>query len=348
NFYIGNHSGADGWSASLPPAGTDWTMADAHLNALRDTKRQLTDAELSGYYYRRALKEIGADPVRWLKLLLHKTALLCSRTEIGNNRDINFYMRQRPPLAQLSNWTLVPLLILGLMGMLRLMRSRDSRHRLWLGFLLSYGLGIVLFFVNARFRLPLLPFLALFAGLELAGNFERKQQRVSRLEMFALLGIALLGIYPHRGARAVNNAQSHLALGNAWLRQGRLIQAEEQYQLGLKEDSLRANLHLNLGVIAWQREDLQTARQQYEQELLYHPGNIQALVNLGALYHTEGNYQHAERVLARAIRLNPLHRDAVFNYRLVCERLVRQFESAGMTDSAAVYRERAGKALTGD
>ncbi len=348
NFYIGNHTDANGWSSSLPPAGVNWTMADAHLKALRDTEQQLTDAELSDYYYREGWQEITATPERWLKLMLYKTALLCSRTEIGNNRDIQFSMRQHPPLAWLRNWTLIPLLILGLLGMLRLLRSRDPGHRLWLGFLLSYGFGIVLFFVNARFRLPLLPFLAIFAGLELAGNFEHKRQRkrVSHLEMLALLVISLLVIYPHQATQPDNNAQTHLALGNAWLRQGRLMKAENQYRIGLQEDSLRANLHLNLGVIAWQREDHRTARQEYELELKYHPGSVQTLANLGALYHMEGDYRAAEQVLGKALQLNPLHRDAAYNYRLACERLAQSFEMREMPDSAACFRARARKPFT--
>jgi tetratricopeptide (TPR) repeat protein len=348
NFYIGNHAEADGWSSSLPPAGVNWTMTDARLQALRDTGKQLTDAQLSDYFYRESWQEITAAPKRWLKLMLYKTALLCSRTEIGNNRDIQFSMRQRPPLAWLHNWTLIPLLILGLLGMVRLLRSRDPRHRLWLGFILSYGFGIVLFFVNARFRLPLLPFLTIFAGLELAVNFEHKhhRQRVSHLEMLALLGISLLVIYPHRATQQDNNAQSHLSLGNAWLRQGRLMKAETQYRIGLQEDSLRANLHLNLGVIAWQRDDHNTAQQEYELELKYHPTSLQTLANLGALYHMEGDYRAAEQVLGKALRLNPLHTDAAYNYRLTCERLAAGFELREMADSAAFYRERFRKAVT--
>jgi len=341
NFYIGNHSGADGWSSSLPPAGVGWTMADAHLKALRDTGRQLTDAELSGYYYRQAWREIAADPLRWLKLLAYKTALLCNRVEIGNNRDIDFYMSQRLPLKWLRNWTLVPLLVLGLMGLFRFWRSREPRHRLWRWLLLSYGAGIVLFFVNARFRLPLLPLLALFAALEVEGNFERRQQRVSRVEMLALLAVSLLVIFPHRAVKPPSDAQSHLALGNAWLRQGQLLQAEHHYQLGLREDSLRANLHLNLGVIAWQRGDPATARREYELELKYHPRSMQTLANLGALYHEAGEYRQAERVLARAMAVNPLHSDASYNYRLTCRRLAERFAAEGQGDSAVYWRSKA-------
>jgi tetratricopeptide (TPR) repeat protein len=121
------------------------------------------------------------------------------------------------------------------------------------------------------------------------------------------------------------------------------MRAEVQDRQGLNEDSLRANLHLNLGVIAWQRDDHRTARQEYELELKYHPGSIQTLVNLGALYHTGGDYRAAEQVLGKALRLNPLHSDATFNYRLACERLAQDFEMRSIPDSAAYYRERSMK-----
>ena len=123
------------------------------------------------------------------------------------------------------------------------------------------------------------------------------------------------------------------------------MRAEVQYRMGLQEDSLRSNLHLNLGVIAWQRDDHRTARQEYELELKYHPGSVQTLVNLGALYHTEGDYRAAEQVLGRALRLNPLHSDAAYNYRLSCERLAQSFEMRSMPDSAAFYREQSMKPI---
>jgi tetratricopeptide (TPR) repeat protein len=199
NLYLGNARTADGVAATFAEAPTalGYRMVDAAARiAERAEGRALEPSEVSGYWTRRALGEIAADPARWLGLVVKKTFLAFSAREIPNNQDIAL-VAQEIPLLGLPGWGVwAPLAVVGLLA--------HGRRR-GAGFL-AYAAGAVLsgcvvFFVNDRFRVPAAPLVvALGAGGALAivdAARERSRGRAAALALVALGAAVVARLNPY-------------------------------------------------------------------------------------------------------------------------------------------------------
>jgi len=164
NFYIGNNEQADGFTALLPGFGHTWQYSDAEFEAAAEIGKkpgEIKPSEVSGFYYDKALDYIFSEPVDFLSLIIKKLYLFWNRFEISNNNNLYF-------LTDYIGMSFIPLFLfmfispLGLVGsVLCFFKSR----RYWLFPILIFGYmaTIVAFFVTARFRIPLVPFLTIMA-----------------------------------------------------------------------------------------------------------------------------------------------------------------------------------------
>ncbi len=172
NFYIGNNPAADGTYMSLRPGrgAPEFERQDATELAERARQRSLTPGEVSSYWTEQALAFITSQPGDWLALVGRKIALLWNRSEMLDTESQESYEEISPVLRVLGVvghfGVVVPLALVGLIG------AWPDRRRLWPFFALlaAYAASVVLFYVFARYRFPLVPFLLLLAanGLVLA------------------------------------------------------------------------------------------------------------------------------------------------------------------------------------
>ncbi|MGE9293965.1 MAG: ArnT family glycosyltransferase [Puniceicoccales bacterium] len=115
----------------------------------------------SAYWRDRALKTIIDQPMDGLGLMARKTGLLLDDYEPYNNQTYAFHKELSPWLRwNPLGWAL--LLGLGLAGAFIFWRKSGVRIVLLWG--LAYSAGVLLYYVSARFRLPLVPLLAVLAG----------------------------------------------------------------------------------------------------------------------------------------------------------------------------------------
>jgi Tfp pilus assembly protein PilF len=170
NFFIGNNANADGTYMSLRfgRGAPEFERRDATEIAEQAMGRRLTPADVSSYWTDRALAFISAEPGRWLGLTLRKAALLVNRTEMLDTESQESHAEWSWPLAALS-WighfgVLVPLAVAGMI------LSWPRRSTLWVLYALTiaYAASVVVFFVFARYRYPLVPLLILFASAAIA------------------------------------------------------------------------------------------------------------------------------------------------------------------------------------
>jgi len=187
NFYIGNHRAADGRHAVFPGL-PSWRNEDVERLTAARIGHLPSPNELSRFWFGEALAEIAADPARFLAGLLRKSFFLLHAYEVGNNRDLALYRRANPVLSLplVSYGLLLPLALVGLLSSPR--RSREKN--LLVAFFVTYGLSLVLFFVCARFRVPLLPVLFILAGKGLVEMGGRVRRRELRPLLFPLLLLA--------------------------------------------------------------------------------------------------------------------------------------------------------------
>lgn len=224
NFWIGNNPESDGVTAIVPGTRQGWWDGyhDAVSLAEAEEGRELRPSEVSRHYAGKALSWMAGSPAAAASLLAWKTRLLVANVELANNQDIEFTARRTlPPLRYSpSRWDV--LLGLGVVGLVLAWRRRRGGAGMLLGFAAAYGVSIVLFFVNARFRVPLSPVLAVGAGYALSqlavGLRSRDLRGVAAVGFPALVLIALSNVIP--GAVNQSDAAGFADLGRAELARG--------------------------------------------------------------------------------------------------------------------------------
>ncbi len=166
NLWTGVRPGADGVSAI--PIGIQWD--DLQLQAEQAGARSVADAD--AWLLRRSLAAMGAEPLRALGLTARRALLLVNAHE-GRNNIGAAYLARTQGVVVLRRWwpgfwLAAPFALLGLAATLRPRWFAVDRPSPETGALLlalaGLAVAILPFFVNARFRQPLLPLLAPLAA----------------------------------------------------------------------------------------------------------------------------------------------------------------------------------------
>lgn len=344
NFWIGNHPGADGVSAILPEAGNAWERTDATALAEQELGYRPGPGEESSFYYKRSVRWMLAEPGEAAKLLLRKAELLLAPLETGNNSNPGALASGHGWMTALLalSWWLV--LLPGLAGLALGFPRKRSVRWVVLALIGTQVAVLLLFFVNARFRLPLVALLALPAAELLAYGLPRIRATVSRhllgravpdpepslLRMTPrrLLALGLLLLLPalawrHLEAQLPRNFEQQqrgwqaFQLGNAWIRLERPVEAHAALLEALALDSTQAEVRLTLGLMT---QDSRKADSLFRAELLHFPGSAKAWNNLGTLSLNDGHLPDAIRRFQRALELRPGLVEAHWNLGLALAR----------------------------
>lgn len=331
NFYIGNNPVADGYTAIVPGTRATWWGGhdDAVALAERAAGRPLRASEVSAYWTAEGLAFLRAEPVTALRLYARKLYLFWWGAEISNNEHIYFLRRYSLPM-QATLWhaglyfpfgLVAPLALLGMgLGWVRL----RARVVPLIAYVVLYMISVVLFFVCARFRLPVVPVLLLFAAyaaLALPALARGARRPLGALALGALvLGAVLLfavNADPYRLDRAVFGAQalSYLDLGIFHAREKNFAAAEENLRKSAELDPGLPGPHAWLGRIALEQGDFATAEEELRlatrgDPVLFRDVVTQAERDLGRLALMNGWFDRALAVYARALELDPGLADA--------------------------------------
>lgn len=319
NFYIGNNPASDGSTAIVPGTRADWWGGyyDAISIAERDEGRSLKLAEVSDYFFARGWEWITTQPGEAAAHFWKKFRVFWSGPERANNKFIYFFWN----LAGMKYvflpgfWLITPLALLG--GILQWRRRRPLAP-LYL-FVVTYMAGVVVFFVNARFRLPVMPVLIVLAGysvLYLVNTIRLKNLRAVRAAVVLALAFVLVNIdyLAFAEIRAYSNAFSHTTLGNAYLKLNRRDTALGHYLRAWELNQsaptpafelIARDVTYNMGLLYWEKglcsRAIEALRRvggsdQYAQN---------ALDWLGDCYLRQSQYQNAHAVYQEFLRINP-------------------------------------------
>lgn len=131
-------------------------LAEAELG------RAPTAREVSAFWVRRTLAKLRERPADWLRLEAWKLLRLTDTYEHGTENALS----EERPLTPVLSFFFVPggvILALGFVGMVGGWRRAGPRLLLYLSIALIVS-GMLVFAVVGRYRLPMMPVLALFAG----------------------------------------------------------------------------------------------------------------------------------------------------------------------------------------
>ena len=304
NLYIGNSRDADGITPFAPLATGAVAVPDDdlpyHDNVETASRAGYVAAggeagdppsRVSSYWMGQALASVGGSPGRWILLEARKLLHLLSPVEVPGNYD-PYYMRRLSPVLAALVWPpplFGPLLLLWLLvpGALVVTLRGEApgtamRALAWAGLL---SLGSLLFFVTARMRLPLVPFLLVWA----AASAARRSRLSLRLAPVGLAAGMLLSLVTSESvARSGVNMEFYDGL--AHYRDGQPERARELFLAAVQRSSARRELDMNgtealynLGVIAARRGRMAEAASWWRAALRRQPGHPAASAALEAL-----------------------------------------------------------------
>ncbi len=270
NFWIGNNPDYQGAVGVRPDL--DWRRLVEEPSRMGVSGH----GAASRYFTRKALAWAASEPWAFLRLQAHKLRLLLGGGEIYRNQAI-YPTRAESPILALLLWKVPGLAFpFGVLLPLSLVGLAVGARRAPLLAVLTGGLAlsVLAFFVTARYRLIMVPFLIVFAARAVAWLVAERRWRPRLLAGAALL---LLGALSNVGQGAME----------------RKMNADAEYNLGLR-----------LG----ERGRMREAQALFESAVASRPEYLEAWLNLSVCYDAAGRPGDARAALARAYALD---RDAV-------------------------------------
>ena len=254
NFYIGNNALADGTYRPLRAGrgAPEFERADATELAQQALGRRLTPREVSSYWSDQALQFITGRPVQWLGLMGRKAMLVINSAETIDTEAQEAYADWSPVLRW-GGWfghfgVLVPLAVFGALT------KWPERKRLWLFYAMiaAYAASLMVFYVFARYRYPMVPLLMLFAagGVTSVVRIRSASLRIRLTAVTAVIVAAALANWPLQASSSdVARAVTETNLGIALQGQGRFSEAEEHYRQALASSPDYAPAYNHLGLM---------------------------------------------------------------------------------------------------
>jgi tetratricopeptide (TPR) repeat protein len=357
NFYIGNNPRADGTYQSLRfgRGAPEYERQDATELAEHARGRTLTPAEVSSYWTGRAFDFIASQPAAWLKLTMRKVALLFNAAEAVDTESQASHAESSRPLQLLSVighfGVLVPLACFGVVATW----SSRSRLRLLYAMVSAYAASVVAFYVFARYRYPLVPFLMLFAAAGVVAVPDVARVRVLPGGMKTLAAVAVAAIFANWPLlnEAWMQAVTENNLAVALQSERRLDEAAAHYRRAIAFRSDYAPAYSNLGTALRAQGQPEEAVHAYEEALRLQPDFAGAHYNLANLLLDAGNPAAAVGEFQRALQSEPASAEVHSNLGIAlaatghADEAIAEFRRAIALDpSAAKAHRNLGDALS--
>ena len=345
NFYLGNKRQADGM---IPRQDRAVTYAGSYRDSVQVFARQEyarakglpsdqpNSSEISRYWLGAGFREIAAAPLSWLGLMARKSWFLAWNREIPNNRSYGWVLANESIVLRwlpVRWWLLVTLTPFGVAALWR--RGR-RRALFWLtSFIICWSAGLLLFFVNSRYRAPLWPLLCVLAAAGGVGAVEAvtralRQRRPGSLIAPALAGIALaaLSLVNWLNIPEPTGATDFFYRSVANLELGRLEAAREDAEAAVAADGGEASHHFQLASVSLAEDRPRRAIESLREAARLKPDEPRIWNNLGVALERLGEPSAAYASYKKAIEVTEDYAPALANAALLELR-------AGLVDAAA-------------
>ncbi|MDH4222677.1 MAG: glycosyltransferase family 39 protein [candidate division Zixibacteria bacterium] len=345
NFYLGNNPYASGYKVVASGIRTTWEgiYYDGINLANQMSGRELTFSGSQNFWFKQGLNFILKQPFPALKLYLKKIALFLSGYEISENPNIYFFWAQPQNILKPILWKNIfyfPTGILLPLGWLGLFLSFRSWRKFSIvpGFIFVYMLSVIIFFVNTRFRLPIIPLLLIFSAYAIFRIIEEKKVKTKIMIISAGILLILLGnIDLTRQMDPVYKAQLHYLLGNAYLKQRSYQNAEDEFTKSILISKEQARGFTGLGVIRSIQGNNEEAESLLKKALEIDSTEVYAYRYLGDLFIRKNEFSTALQMYKIALSLNPEYGEAYFGAGYVYANLGDLKKAVEMWEKSLVY-----------
>ncbi len=318
NFYIGNNIESDGVTAVVPGTRASWWGGynDVKATAERALGRELKGVEVDRFWMRKGFEFWRQQPLRALGLTARKFYLLLSGYEVSNNRNIYYYKRFsflnllifQKRLLRFPFGLLFPLALAGMW----LGRKQAGRWAPVYLFMIAFGLSFVAFFITARYRMPLVPLLTIFAAWGVSRfRVAVRRERVTSAVVFGASYLLLNAGFFGAGSagllgpgRVEDAAQTRFSAAMAFYQQGRVPDALSEVRAALASDSadnvliLESSIYLDQG-------DFARARLAALAAIRAAPGSAEPYGQMGNVYGAMQQFDSAQACFEKVVELDP-------------------------------------------
>ena len=348
NFYVGNRPGASGVYDRIRQyhgvpcrSGSD---PDSRDFARDVTGKHLSPSQASHFWFEATFKSIHGRWGSTLLLFLKKIGLFFNRHELpqmywfGMARESSTVLKLLP----VSFAIITPLALFGLI----LAFARPGPQRLLATFAVLYVLSISVFFVVARYRIPLVPVLLVFSGAAVSWWLKelRRAPRARLVKPAVLLAafaaLPFLPIQVHKPAVVYADYAAHclghgdLANASAFARKAHELAPNESFPLFIMASIAHARGDIPAAIRLFRKAtqakspqavyfsalaallrstgDLDGARQTLEAGLKVAPEDLLCLVRLGQLLESRGDTAGAMAAYQKAVASHPTCAMALF------------------------------------
>jgi 4-amino-4-deoxy-L-arabinose transferase-like glycosyltransferase len=260
-LYMGNSAPGDG---AYPNAELGGSMKEmlARQGAVAEEAagRPLKPSEVSRYWLGRTFALAWSDPSRTAGRLLAKAGWFFNGYEFPDVLNM-YFVSQFVPVLSLGRLEFGLAAVLALVGAAFGLRKASPAARLlfvWTG---AYAASVVLFFVNARYRVGVVPVLLVFA----ASALERVRAAAKSRDGAALAKLggaaALAALLVFRPAPIVGYSNGYDSLGNYYADHGRWNDARLCYLAAIDADPAHPAPYHNLSLAYLNLGDAERSRQ---------------------------------------------------------------------------------------
>jgi 4-amino-4-deoxy-L-arabinose transferase-like glycosyltransferase len=382
NLYIGNNENATGFYREVPGIRPliEGQEEDAIKVAGEALGRPVSDAEASDYFRGRATAWMREHPFDAARLFAKKIYYTLHAQHVALPHSYPFFAYEMDTALQwliVGPWLLVPLGITGLVfaagGRAPGTRSRSRDFLVWLAFVPGYALGVALFFVAERYRLPLFVPLCVGAGAAIdliwsAFSAKRPMMLARPAALLVVLAIGLNWRLPLNDGRwddGLRTAQrlvitGHYDAADAWVERlertaprpgrahhglGMQLVAEEEPERALKHLTRSLELGyaqrddpdvwLRLGRLSARTQGSAAADPFFRRAVQLAPEQASARQQHGLNLLLLERIVDAKRELAEAVRLDPKDPDSLAHLAY-CELKLGDLEQARLHVRAAL------------
>lgn len=372
NFYIGNNPLSDGKTAIVPGTRKSWIggFEDARRIAEESAGRKLANSEVDRFWMNKGLTFIADEPGNAFVLFLKKAYLFWGGYEIPNNRDLYFFTRPtflkfiffKTSFFQFPFGVLFPLAIVGIY----LARKRKVDISLLFLFVGAYFLSFLLFFICARYRVPITPLLIILASFAVVDTIACVRRRESILYQ-SMIFIGTLIFFNANITTIKDNPQlNHLTLGSleyqkknyqtaithiekslplyskdvevltmladCYRRTGKPLQALDCYQKVLVIEPGTPEIYENIGALYFNLRRLDDAELYFTEAAKINPGSFVSYVNLGHIYLVQEDLGQALAYYTKALEIRPNLIDALYHAGLA------EFKRKNLAEAAGYWK----------
>ena len=302
NVYIGNSPLHAGRGVFRLGAGWDALNAEASRAGVSDPVAQ------DRYYVTKTLREIAQHPAAFVKLLALKTLWLVQAEEVRDSHSYYFFTDQSSMLRLLPRLAvLLPLACIGFLAIARMKPAAPGGTSLLLFYTLAAAAGVVLLVVGMRYRMPLVPALAIAAGAGVSALVDAVSTRRMR-ELAAYAGVAAVAIV---GSHLLSDSRNGIVAeewaftGSSLITERNLPEAEAAYRRALALDPESGLAWDGLGLAQYNAGRLRNARQSFMNAIARDSDNGRAIFHLALVDERDKRSAEAISGYRKALELSP-------------------------------------------